>query len=291
MSNFDSQPSDSRLSDAIKLLQALPLDKYSSFLDVGLGSGEISKWLVEKGKKVTAIGLAIDTYGPGISELRKLGVSVQECSVEKLDFPDHSFDCVVMSHILEHCLNVGTALSEIKRVLKKDGSLFVLVPPHGDSVCAGHVVVGWNIVQLMYVLLVSGFDVKNGAFAEYGYNVCGFVKVSDYSLPTLRCDQGDILTLSKAGLLPLPIQSKSGTGDAIRSDIKSINWPDPSIFPTVPSLTLKQRLIRACVSVTPMRLRHLLGHKFAMLSGYLLSDTRKPLARLYNPDYFEDPLN
>lgn len=35
-----------------------------------------------------------------------------------------------------------------------------------------HISIGWNVGQLMYVLLLNGFDVAAGRFIEHGYNVC-----------------------------------------------------------------------------------------------------------------------
>jgi SAM-dependent methyltransferase len=92
-----------------------------------------------------------------------------------MPFPEKSFDAVVLSHVLEHCADVGRALGHVRRVLKEKGLLLVFVPPVEDIVCAGHVSVGWNVGQLMYVLALNGFDVSRGNFIEYGYNVCGFV--------------------------------------------------------------------------------------------------------------------
>ena len=218
------QPDD-RLQDVIRLLKHAPLDKYQSFLDVGIGGGQIATWLAKMGKKVTGIGLELSSYDQSVKALKKnYDIDIFESSVECMPFKDHSFDVVIMSHILEHCPNVGLALQEVRRVLNNHGQLYLFVPPNDDFVCAGHISVGWNIGQLMYVLLLNGFDVKSGNFIQYGYNVCAFVNKSTVQLPKLRGDKGDIHILGKAGLWPLAIETENGLDDGFWGNIPAINW-------------------------------------------------------------------
>ncbi len=232
---------DDRQKATLRLLEQAPLDDAHTVLDVGLGNGEISKWLARKGKIVTAIGLEISSYGIETSVLTKqFGISICEATLEKLPFKNGSFDAVVLSHVLEHCLNVGISLQDAKRVLKDGGLLIVFVPPSMGWVASGHVSVGWTVGQLMYVLLIAGFQVKDGRFFLDGERqVCAFVKKNCcQELPALRCDFGDIRILSDANLLPLPIRfietdvddtktylpAMDELRDTFWGNIESINW-------------------------------------------------------------------
>src|SRR5437870_2305691 len=47
---------------------------------------------------------------------------------DRLPFDDGSFDLIVCHHVLEHLAPLDAVLSEIARVLKPDGRLFVAVP-------------------------------------------------------------------------------------------------------------------------------------------------------------------
>lgn len=79
----------------------------------------------------------------------------------------------------------------------------------------------------MYVLLLNGFDVKEGRFIEYGFSVSAFVKKANITLPKLRGDRGDVDVLNKAGLWPLPIKKQAdGLSDGFYGNIKSVNWPN-----------------------------------------------------------------
>jgi len=134
---------DERLAATLSLLEQAPLDDVHTVLDIGFGNGEITKWLSRRGKIVTAIGLEISSYNIDTSVLTKqFGVSICEATLEKLPFKDNSFDAIVMSHVLEHCLNVGISLQDARRVLKDGGLLIVFVPPSMGWVASGHVSVG-----------------------------------------------------------------------------------------------------------------------------------------------------
>ncbi|MBI2641446.1 class I SAM-dependent methyltransferase, partial [Candidatus Roizmanbacteria bacterium] len=53
---------------------------------------------------------------------------VRKASIYRLPYPNEYFDCVICSEVLEHLNDDNKALLEIKRVLKKNGLLFVTVP-------------------------------------------------------------------------------------------------------------------------------------------------------------------
>jgi 2-polyprenyl-3-methyl-5-hydroxy-6-metoxy-1,4-benzoquinol methylase len=217
---------DPRLSDVIQLMSDISMEGMNTFLDIGMGRGQLAKWLASRGKQVTGTGIHVESYEVESARFRnEFGIDVVECPVEQMPFPDGSFDAVVLSHVLEHCPNVGIALQEIRRVLKDNGALFLFVPPAEDIVCSGHISVGWNVGQLLYVLLLNGFDVKTGSFARYNYNVCAVVRKSNKTLPPLRGDYGDLHILNQHDLLPLPILTPKGIDNAFWGNITSINWP------------------------------------------------------------------
>ena len=273
---------DRRLTDVIQMLSEVPLDGLSSFLDVGIGRGQVSKWLAERGKSVTGTGIEIASYGSGIEQLcRQYGITVEDCSAEKMPFADATFDAVVMSHVLEHCPNVQMALSEVRRVLKDSGCLFVFVPPHGDRVCAGHISVGWNIGQLMYVLLLNGFDVKHGRFAERGYNVAAVVGKNLQPLPPLRCDRGDIHILNEHGLFPVPVVTDDGYNDNFNGKLKAVCWSDPALAqpessprPNYSFRQLAKRRVRAAARMLPAALRRWMSRKVWTVADILADDCR-----------------
>jgi SAM-dependent methyltransferase len=276
-----AQP-EQRITDILKLMEYAPLGEFATVLDVGIGKGQLTRWLCERGKKVVGTGLEVDSYGIDRAALRAAGVEVMECSVEKMPFPDGSFDAVVMSHILEHCPNVGLALAEVRRVLKTKGWLLLFVPPADDLVNAGHVSVGWNVGQLMYVLLLNGFDLKTGKFVEFGYNIAAFVRRSEDPLPPLRMDRGDISILQSR--FPVPIRWRDGSNDGFFGRVSSVNWPD-DFFRRHDHGSRKSRAIRAIARNLPLprKLRLFAAAALVRLGQLMRHDS------LRNPPSFGHP--
>lgn len=133
---------------------------------------------------------------------------------------DRKFDVIWASHVLEHSRNIGLFLDKVYDLLNEDGVFFCIVPPHKKYIVGGHVTIGWNIGLLMYNLILSGFDVRNGRFKKHGYNIAAFVqKRKSKTLPkNLLFDNGDLEKLKR--YWPNNKYFKQGFG----GDLQEVNW-------------------------------------------------------------------
>lgn len=89
-------------------------------LEVGAGSGYLSRYLVKKfDTTATEIGV--------LDHLKKIsGLKIVSRAAEDLQFPDQSFNTVICTHVLEHVMDFDKALSELRRVAKR--RLIIVVP-------------------------------------------------------------------------------------------------------------------------------------------------------------------
>lgn len=80
------------------------------------GLGEAIKALTSRISYSTA-----DLYMPNVDK------KVDICNMKK-SYKDDSFDLIICSHVLEHVDDDISAMSELRRILKRDGFLLLLVP-------------------------------------------------------------------------------------------------------------------------------------------------------------------
>ncbi len=71
----------------------------------------------------------MDISESGIAIAREHGINAVVASViDPFPYPDHSFDIIVAKDVLEHVLDPLAVMSEVRRVLRPDGHLVVLIP-------------------------------------------------------------------------------------------------------------------------------------------------------------------
>lgn len=115
---------DSRIRKAAKIRSLVgshvELGK-SHVLDIGTGSGHIPEELGKYAKKVTSVDVT--------DERRvKKGYVFKLVEGENLPFKDNSFDVVVSNHVAEHTPNQKVHFSEIFRVVKPGGVIYLATP-------------------------------------------------------------------------------------------------------------------------------------------------------------------
>lgn len=104
-------------------------------LDMGCGAAGKSIYYASLGAKMVVGVDIVPHYEAEANELAaKLGYADKFrfvlASADSLPFPDESFDTVIMNDFMEHISNPEAALLEARRLLKKDGRIFINFPPY-----------------------------------------------------------------------------------------------------------------------------------------------------------------
>jgi len=158
-----------------------------SLLDIGCGLGDLLHYAVQR--RVACVG--IDLSPVAIERARKRVPDAQLLvgNAEDLPFADGSFDCVTILGSLEHLIDPGTGLLEIRRVLKWQGRALIMVP---NSYYLPDII--WNVLRTGYgpnhKQVVERFATSQEwrAFIEAGGLVVRRVKRFNFQWPRTRGD-------------------------------------------------------------------------------------------------------
>lgn len=97
-------------------------------LEVGAGSGDLSLIMARAGYQVTATDITMSSVDHLRNRSQSEGVPLdtRTANLERLPFPDASFDNVVCVHTLEHVKDLAASVRELKRVARE--RLVIVVP-------------------------------------------------------------------------------------------------------------------------------------------------------------------
>lgn len=111
------------------LLDRIDLNVGDRILDVGCGTGILEEKLLRQDRDRIIVG--VDASSRMLEHAHEKAGSAPNASFERADacdlpFPDASFDVVVSASTLHYFDNPTAALREMRRVLRRNGRLFVL---------------------------------------------------------------------------------------------------------------------------------------------------------------------
>lgn len=157
---------------AKKLVKFL-IDKYrikkgSSLLDIGCGSGLITKCFIDEG--ILAHG--IDISNSALKNLSEKNFTRYDLQKSNYPFSNESFDFVFSKSVVEHLTNPDLLFDESHRVLKKNGVLICMTPSwkhsYKEAFYIDHThVTPFTKYSLRVACELSGFNAKS----EYLYQL------------------------------------------------------------------------------------------------------------------------
>jgi SAM-dependent methyltransferase len=102
----------------------------ASVCDIGCGTGHLLRLIREAQNSKLDRYVGVDFIIP--EHFRHEGFEFVEAQIEKLPFPDHAFDTVVCTHVLEHILDYRAAISELRRITRQ--RLIIVVPREREGI-------------------------------------------------------------------------------------------------------------------------------------------------------------
>lgn len=167
------------------LVKTVVLNK-GKLLDIGCGGGILTESLPYYFPKAAIYGC--DVSNTAIVYAKKLGsgkVKYSHIKNKRLPYEDNFFDVCICFDVLEHIPDIKFFLNEVKRLLKKDGQFFLIVPCEGERFTytwlfrklhfgqtltyryMGHVHPEFTHKNVINLLEKHGFMVKKTAYSEH----------------------------------------------------------------------------------------------------------------------------
>ena len=184
------------------LHRVVKYDDVETVLEIGSGQGEHASYMRIHGKQVMTVDFNVNADYTG----------------NYLDLKLPKFDCIWCCHTLEHQTNPGIFLHKCFNDLKDGGLLAVTLPSmekYGTKVVDGHMTY-WNAGNILYNLILAGFDCSEARVGMYNNEVSVLVKKVKATLPKITSDRGEISRLSQF----FPVEVKQG----FDGSIKEVNW-------------------------------------------------------------------
>ena len=99
-------------------------------LEIGTGSGIFLPELARHCEKLYASDIHpyFDNIDHLLNQYNIRNYKLKSQSIEKTDYPDNYFDVIVAVSVLEFISDLDTALTEIKRILNKEGLFLTICP-------------------------------------------------------------------------------------------------------------------------------------------------------------------
>lgn len=123
---------DQHIAESIRLF--MREHKLKSLLDVGCGTGRMVKYFCDLGFNA----LGCDIYDGALKAARKINKknTIIKASATKLPFKNNSFDMITAISVIEHLKpkEAEKFLIETKRVLKPNGSIFLVTPNYATPI-------------------------------------------------------------------------------------------------------------------------------------------------------------
>lgn len=172
---------DYRIKRLVEMLKI----KDGKLLDIGCGGGITTESLQYYYPKVKLYGCDISKKAIDYAKEFGSGKVTYDVNTEKLPYKNNTFDVCVCFDVMEHIPDAKFFVEEVRRVLKKDGKFFLLVPCEGQPLTHtwvwqkigignnmtfkryGHIHPEFTHKYVEKLLTDNGFLIKKRAYSEH----------------------------------------------------------------------------------------------------------------------------
>jgi len=108
--------------------------KNKTVIEIGVGAGGTLKYFKEKGAKVYGVDYGTDYLEYG----KKMGLNLYSGNIKVLLDKKINADLIIYSHVMEHITDLNKEFKNIKKILNKNGCIYIEVPGIKDLINTHH---------------------------------------------------------------------------------------------------------------------------------------------------------
>lgn len=170
-------------------------------LDAGCGPGTYGIMLAQEGNEVVGIEISPDAVQVANERAKEKGVnfSARVGDLEKLPFPDNTFDICFCGWVLHHFPDMSAAVAELARVLKPSGRI-ALAEPNESNLAVRFSRFIEDLPLLRGWVLKAGWDTPNRTIHRHNDYIKALERQGFMDIKVSSCFPG--------GLPPLPPKSQ-----------------------------------------------------------------------------------
>jgi 2-polyprenyl-3-methyl-5-hydroxy-6-metoxy-1,4-benzoquinol methylase len=174
-----------RQRSALRLLEPGPQER---ILDAGCGQGDLAAEIGGRCAQVHAVDIAGNSLNPWHRTVPNL--RFEKMNVERLEYPDATFDKVVSVETLEHVLHPLAAIREFHRVLRPGGRVVITYPTINRSALqrlqqglgitrpleVSEHLTEWSYSELVERFASAGFGLLRSEGIVFDFGIAGALK-------------------------------------------------------------------------------------------------------------------
>jgi ubiquinone/menaquinone biosynthesis C-methylase UbiE len=112
-------------SQYFDIIDGTILNKNTTVLDLGCGSGRWTKFIANKVKIVEAVDPSEAVYSAYYTNIKESNVRITQASVSNIPFNDNTFDLVICLGVLHHIPDTQQALTDVVKKIKSGGKILL----------------------------------------------------------------------------------------------------------------------------------------------------------------------
>lgn len=187
---YDRARSKTMMGEMIDKIQVqfiyenIPKREGINVLEAGCGTGRILIPLAKRGINSYGVDPSQNMLNILKNKKKDLKINIKRGDIEKIPYPDNTFDVVFTMHVLMHMVRYEKAIGEMYRVLKPGGKMIVDFPNKYSPYTILSIILNPNKVRTH---LFSKKYLKK-LFNRYNYKINGLFSYSKfvYHIPLIR---------------------------------------------------------------------------------------------------------